>query len=120
MFYQREKMRDKLMHHCGHRHLFDNSDRMFSWWENSPPLRKDLKAKRFKEMSQRINIPVETLFFKIDTLSWSGKRILKKVFNAKLDNPKIPGHHRSLLHIPEFDDMLSACCQRLIANDFGR
>ena len=118
-FYLRKKMREKLIKHCGHPHLFDNSDRMFGWWEKSPPLRKDLKAKRYKEISQRITINVETLYFKIDTLSWSGKRILKKAYNAKSDNPKIPGHHRSLLHIPEFDEMLCTCCQRLIAADIS-
>jgi hypothetical protein len=119
-FYLRKKMRPKLMAHCGHPHLFDNSDRMFGWWKTSPPLRKDLKAKRFEEMAQRMTINVETLFFKIDTLSWSGKRILKKAYKAKMDNPKIPGHHRSLLHIPEFDEMLSTCCQRLIASDISK
>ncbi|MBL4608774.1 MAG: hypothetical protein JKY01_13235 [Pseudomonadales bacterium] len=116
-FYLREKMHEKLIAHCGHRHLFDNTDRMFGWWKTSPPLRIDLKAKRFKEMSQRITIDIETLFFKIDTLSMSGKRILKKAYNAKMDNPKIPGQHRSLLHIPEFDELLCTCCQRLIDSD---
>ncbi|MBV1929661.1 MAG: hypothetical protein KUG81_09145 [Gammaproteobacteria bacterium] len=119
-FYLRKKMQEKLLAHCGHPHLFDNSDRMLQWWKNTPPLREDLKAKRFPEMSQRIQIKTEVLFFKIDTLSWSGKRILKKAYGANVDNPKIPGHHRSLLHIPEFDQMLAACCQKLIAGDNKR
>ncbi|MBV1869884.1 MAG: hypothetical protein KUG76_03170 [Gammaproteobacteria bacterium] len=119
-FYLRKKMREKLLAHCGHPHLFDNTDRMLQWWKNTPPLRQDLKAKRFIEMSQRIQIKAEVLYFKIDTLSWSGKRILKKAYGANTGNPKIPGHHRSLLHILEFDQLLSTCCQRLIASDNKR
>ncbi|MDY6943183.1 MAG: hypothetical protein SVU69_09240 [Pseudomonadota bacterium] len=118
-FYRREKMRQKVLRHCGHPYLFDNSVRMREWWDSYPEFRTILEKRDFDQLRERCSIPVELLFFRIDTLSWSGRRTMRKMFDAKIWPKTIPGHHRGLRYVPEADEIISQICDKLIQPPSG-
>lgn len=115
-YYDRKSMRDKIIHHCGHKHVFENGVRLRKWWESKPELGQAIKNKTFKNLAKNLNSSLDALFFQIDTLSIGGKRVLKNIFGANIIKEKIPKHHRSLLYIPEFDDMLADYCENIAAS----
>ncbi len=110
-YYNRKSMRDKIIHHCGHKHVFENGVRIRGWWESNSALSQSIKKKELNNLAKNLNTSLDALFFKIDTLSFSGKRVLKNAFGANIIKEKIPKHHRSLLYIPEFDVMLADYCE---------
>ena len=109
-YYNRKSMRDKIIHHCGHVHVFENGVRMRAWWASNAAFRQAVKKKEFHQLAGSLNTQLDALFFQIDTLSIKGKRRLKKQFGTSIIKEKISKHHRSLLFIPEFDKMLTEYC----------
>lgn len=95
-FYRRQSMREKVARFCGHPHFYDNVDRTGAWWEARPPLRDVLEQGQLREMRARIDVPVELLYFRFDTLNRGGRRLLLDALGATLIAPAIPGHHRAL------------------------
>lgn len=109
-FYERDSMREKIIHHCGHKNVFTNGDALLDWWHQPPLVRQQVEARNIKDLASQIGTRLDALPFKIDTLSMKGQRILKQMFGANYLSPKIPKHHRSLLQIPEVDAFLPRYC----------
>jgi len=109
-YYDRKSMREKMIRFCGHTHVIENDARMKAWWEASKTYRQAIDKKEFHQLAQSLNTQLDALFFQFDSLSLKGKRRLKKQFGANIFKEKIPKHHRSLLRIPEFDEMLLDYC----------
>lgn len=114
-YYRRRKMREKVAAFCGHPHFYDNADRMGTWWEKRPRFRAVLEAGRFEEIHDRCTVAVEMLFFRFDTLTRRGRRLITRALNATVHSMVIPGHHRGLHRLPEADTLLIDFCRRHLA-----
>jgi len=110
LYYNRKKLREKVANHCGHQYLFGNSDRIQDYWDSNPVFSQAIRKKEFHNLAGSLKTSLDVLFFKLDTLSASGKRMLQDLFGANILKSQISKHHRSLLHIPEFDEMLADYC----------
>jgi hypothetical protein len=109
-YYRREKMRQRIFSHCGHPYLFDNSDRLTAWWGTKPAFRRFLNEGHFADFNRRQTVRMSLVYFRLDTLSGRGRRIMQRVFNAHLHPEKIPGHHRALRYLAEADPILLRAC----------
>lgn len=107
-FYRRQSMREKVARFCGHPHFYDNADRMGAWWAARPPLREILEQGRLREMRDRIDVPVELLYFRFDTLNRRGRRLLLDALGATVIEPPIPGHHRALHSLTDANERVAA------------
>ncbi|MGA9468974.1 MAG: hypothetical protein WBV19_00685 [Candidatus Macondimonas sp.] len=110
-YYRRKKIRQRILKHCGHPYLFDNSDRLKAWWHGRPPFRRFLEEGHFADFSARQTVGMSLVYFRLDTLSGRGRRIMQRVFNARLHPEKIPGHHRALRYLTEADSILLRACE---------
>lgn len=110
-YYRRKKIRQRILKHCGHPYLFDNSDRLKLWWDGRPPFRRFLEEGHFADFSARQTVGMSLVYFRLDTLSGRGRRIMQRAFNARLHPEKIPGHHRALRYLTEADSILLRACE---------
>jgi len=61
----------------------------------------------------RFPLPVELLFFRIDTLSRRGIKRMRQLLDCAVHPRVIPGHHRSLRKgVPEADAAIIDFCRR--------
>jgi len=111
-YYNRKVMKEKMIRFCGHGQVIDNDSRMKAWWEANSAYKQAIDKKEFHQLAASLNTQLDVLFFQYDTLSLKGRRILKKQFGANIFKEEIRKHHRSLLRIPEFDEMLVDYCYK--------
>ncbi|HMM45009.1 MAG TPA: hypothetical protein PKE41_05200 [Candidatus Macondimonas sp.] len=110
-YYRREKMRERIFKHCGHPYLFDNSDRLLTWWDQHPPFRRFLQEGDFADFAQRQTLSMNLVYFRLDTLSRRGRRLFKQAFNGQPHAEVIPGHHRALRYLAAADPILLRACE---------
>jgi hypothetical protein len=110
-YYRREKIRQRILKHCGHPYLFDNSDRLIAWWNGRPPFRQFLEAGHCHDFRARQTVGMSLVYFRLDTLSGRGRRLMQRMFNAHSHPEKIPGHHRALRYLTEADPILLRACE---------
>ena len=109
-FYRREKMRQRILKHCGHPYLFDNTDRLKAWWKGGPAFRHFLQKANFAEFAAHQHASMKLVYFRLDTLSRRGRLLFQRAFNAHLHPEVIPGHHRALRYLTEADPILLRAC----------
>lgn len=109
-YYRREKLQQRIMKHCGHPYLFDNSDRLKAWWNDRPLFRQFLEKGNFADFSTCQTVGMSLVYFRFDTLSGHGRQLMHRVFNGHMHHEKIPGHHRALRYLTEADPILLRAC----------
>jgi hypothetical protein len=105
-------MRERIYKHCGHRYLFDNSDRLLAWWDQRPAFRRFLQEGDFAGFAQRQSASMNLVYFRLDTLSRRGRRLFGQVFNGQTHPEVIPGHHRALRYLSAADPVLLRACEQ--------
>ena len=111
-YYRRPAMQERIARHCGHPYLLQTDVETRRWWDTQPEFRRLLENPRMKAWD-RFPVPVELLFFRIDTLSRRGIRRMHDLFDCTVHPRKIPGHHRSLRRdVPLAEEIIIDFCRR--------
>ena len=111
-YYRRPSMQERINRHCGHPYLLQTDVETWRWWDTQPEFRRLLENPRMKSWD-RFPVPVELLFFRIDTLSRRGIRRMHELFDCTVHPRKIPGHHRSLRRdVPLAEETIIDFCRR--------
>lgn len=111
-YYRRPGMQEKIVRHCGHPYLLETDVATRTWWDTHPEFRRLVEQPQMKSWD-RFPLPVELLFFRIDTLSRRGIKRMRQLFDCTVHPKTIPGHHRSLRKgVPEADAAIIDFCRR--------
>jgi len=111
-YYRRPSMQEKIVRHCGHPHVYATDLSAREWWETNPEYRRIVDNPKTK-IWDKFPLPVEMLYFRIDTLSRRGAKRMQQLFDCTTHSKPIPGHHRSLRKgVLEADTAIVDFCRR--------
>lgn len=106
-----EEMLRKVARHAGHPHVPDNVEQSLKWYETST-VKKNFDRIRAWTRPPPFPVPVETLYFRMDTMSRRGRRKLSRMLASSELRPRLPGIHRGLYRVSDSDTRILDFCRR--------
>lgn len=111
-----EEMLSKVARHAGHPHVPENVEQSLKWYETSA-IKEKFNRIRGWSKPQPFPVPVQTLYFRMDTMNRRGRRKLSRMLASGELRPRLPGIHRGLYRVADSDARILDFCRRHMPAD---
>jgi hypothetical protein len=102
----------KVARHAGHPYMARNWPHYNEWYLQSELAKAIDGNATDAAVSAYSSIPIETLYFRFETITRDGRNRIDRLLNARRVKPYLPGIHRGLFRVPQAGPAIIKFCQR--------